>query len=70
MGDVALYFKNNESAYLANNYSTEAFSKIMADIALYPDKAEKIGKNGYLIGRTYFDNLRFGIGLAKFLRNL
>lgn len=69
VGDIQIYFKHKVNAYIAESYDKKTFSEIMKDISLNPEEATQIGKQGYLTGVEYFDNINFGQKLNTFLHS-
>ena len=67
VGDISFYFKNLENAYIADDYSPEAYASIMFRVAESPKEAEKIGEKGYLTGKREFDNQIVCREMVKFL---
>ena len=67
VGDIRIYFKNKDNAYIADSYDSKTLCKIMEDINLNPEEAIQIGKNGYKTGIENFDNINFSQKLDSFL---
>ena len=70
IGDIEQYFIDDENAYIAKEYSAEAYYNIFSRIYLAPEEANKIGYNGYLTGLKYFDNVKVSQELSLFLSKL
>ncbi|RPD98011.1 glycosyltransferase [Aureibaculum marinum] len=54
-GAIIEYFKDNQNAYIAKAEDIEDFSKKIDLVIEYPDQANEIGKNGYLLGKRVFN---------------
>ena len=69
VGEAALYFKP-ENCYILNEYTPEAYAKVMSDIASNKVKSQMIGENGYEMGKKEFNYKIFGEKLSNFINNL
>lgn len=69
VGEVEYYFKDKESAVLCD-YSKSGFSKAFKWIAEHEEEARLIGKNGFEVGRKYFDYKTVGVQLYDFMLHL
>lgn len=69
VGDIPIYFRHKVNAYIAESYDKSNLSKIMKDISLNPEEATQIGKQGYLTGLKYFNNIAISEKLNAFLHS-
>lgn len=69
-GEIKYYFKDHSNAYIARDFTPSAFALKMNEIINDPDKAEKIGKNGYKTGLKYFSTKVYRKPLIKFIKTV
>lgn len=69
VGEIPFYFKNNINAYIVD-YSENAYAEAMLNIDKHIDVANKIGLEGYKIGKAYFDCYKNGYSLINFLKTI
>lgn len=67
IGEMATYFKDQESALLAESPDPVFFARKMQFVIDYPERAEELARNSYLIGKLNFDNIRLGEKIFQFL---
>ncbi len=67
VGEIKNYFKENETALIANSYEVAAFSEKMQYVLNNPKKAQQIGANGKVLGLREFDFRTKSKQLKKFL---
>ncbi len=67
IGDIRLYFKDKDNAYIAKSYDKESYAEIMVEISRNQHQAKTIGHNGYLTGLKNFDNTNVCKRLSQFL---
>ena len=70
IGEVKYYFKDSVNAFIAEEYSVEAYLEKMEYVLKYPQKAEQIGLNGKIFGKENFDCMAYGKKLSSFLITL
>lgn len=70
IGEIKTYFKNNESAILAENYSIEEYYDKLVGGLSSSAKMNEIGKAGYSIGLKNFEYLTQGKEIKKFIDRL
>jgi glycosyltransferase involved in cell wall biosynthesis len=69
-GEVAKYFKDEESALIARNYDVAEFSEKMKYIILNPEKAKDIGQKGRQVGLANFDYKVYGSKVKEFIHSI
>lgn len=69
VGEIPVYFHNNEDMYIDNTFSSDGFAKIMKHIAFAPDEATDIGISGYNKGKSLFHYEVIVDNMIKFLKN-
>lgn len=69
VGEVGLYFKDKESAILCD-YSKKGFVNAFLWITEHPLEAERIGKKGFEVGKSFFNYRIVGKRLSDFLLDL
>lgn len=69
VGEIRYYFEDKKNAIICT-YDAEGFSSAMTWIARNPEKANSIGKNGYLLGEKEFNYRTKGKALSNFLKGL
>lgn len=69
-GEVACYFKDGETALVADQYTVEDFAAKMKFVLDNPEKAKLIGKQGKVLGLKNFNYLTYGSPLLEFLKGL
>jgi glycosyltransferase involved in cell wall biosynthesis len=70
IGEVKYYFKDSVNAFVAEEYTTEAFIEKMECVLKDPQKAKQIGLNGKEFGKENFDCMAYGKLLSSFLISL
>jgi glycosyltransferase involved in cell wall biosynthesis len=69
VGELGYYFRNGESAILANEYSVESYMESISGIGLARAGMDRIAKAGYQIGLRHFDYKSYSRPLADFVAN-
>lgn len=69
-GEIPKYFKDNENAFIADEFSIESYSKAMMRSIENPDLCRKIGENGYETGKMYFSFSNYVTPLKDLLNKL
>lgn len=69
IGEVSNYFKHEESAYLALEYDTKQYAKLMYSV-LENHNNENITANAKIVCRNNFDYKEYGTQISVFLENL
>ncbi len=69
-GEVARYFKDEESALIARNYDVTEFSEKMKYIILNPEKAKEIGQKGRQVALMNFDYKVYGPKIKEFIHTI
>jgi glycosyltransferase involved in cell wall biosynthesis len=69
-GEIVHYFKNEETALIAEHYDVPAFAERMRFVMDHPEKARNIGKKGREMGLREFDYVQYGPRLVRFLEKL
>lgn len=69
-GEIVHYFKNEETALIAEHYDVSEFAERMRFVIDHPEKARLIGKKGREMGLREFDYVQYGPRLISFLENL
>ena len=69
VGEIPYYFKNGESAYIAD-YSSDGFYKIMTEIIEDKEKANLIGETGFNVGTECFNYKKSSASLIEFINNI
>jgi len=69
-GEIVHYFKNEETALIADQYEPAEFAKRLQFVLDNPEKARGIGKKGRALGLKEFDYWQFGPKLKTFLEAL
>ncbi len=67
IGEVDQFFRDGETALLADQYDEAAFAEKMKLVMEQPALAEQIGLNGYNLGLQHFDHKALGRTLKTFL---
>ena len=65
---VDFYLKNNDSAYLIEPDSPEEILNAIKTILGDKDKATKVGVNGHLVAKRYFNRAIHKKQLAEFIK--
>ena len=66
-GEVAKYFKDEESALMAQSYDIGEFTRKLEYILLNPEKAKEIGQKGRLVGLDNFNYEIYGPKIKEFI---
>lgn len=69
-GEVACYFKDGDTALVAEQYRPEDFATKMQFVLDHPDAATAIGKRGKALGLQAFNYLTYGPKIFSFLQKL
>jgi glycosyltransferase involved in cell wall biosynthesis len=69
-GDVGLYFRDNENALIAYDYSPESFAAKMNLIIQNPENSQKIGAKGKMTGLQYFDYRKYSSGIHQMINRI
>ncbi len=67
IGDIELYFKNEESALIASKMDVDEYSLLMKYVIEYPVEANAIGVNGMKIGKKHFDYKSYSKSIVSFM---
>jgi glycosyltransferase involved in cell wall biosynthesis len=70
IGEIENYFKDGETALVADTYNIDLFSKKMKYVLDYPEISKKIGIAGKKMGFKEFDYRAHGNKLLNFLKDL
>jgi glycosyltransferase involved in cell wall biosynthesis len=70
LGELKAYFKDGESALLADEFSLEAYYEKIAGLLCRKEQLDSIGNAGNKIGLQYFDYTEQGKALQKFIDQL
>jgi glycosyltransferase involved in cell wall biosynthesis len=70
IGELNSYFKNGESAILADEYSIDAYFKSLCNVLPHKELLDQIGIKGYKIGFDNFNYKTQGKHLFHFIDNL
>jgi glycosyltransferase involved in cell wall biosynthesis len=70
VGELRSYFKDGESAILADEYSEEAYIETLSDKLVDNVSLNYIGQQGYSIGKKYFDYNKQSVKLKTFIEQL
>jgi len=68
VSDVKFYLKNHDSAYLIEPDSSEEILNAIKTILEDKDKASKVGVNGHLVAKRYFNPIIHRKQLAEFIK--
>jgi glycosyltransferase involved in cell wall biosynthesis len=69
-GEVSVKFRHRENAYVASEYSVQAFADVITEALDDPAAAERIGARGRTMATEDFNYLRFGPSMRKFLEKI
>lgn len=69
VGEICYYFKDKENIFLCE-YDAKAFADTCYSIITDLDAAQKVGFNGFKIGKQFFDVRNISKELGNFLENL
>ncbi|MEM9919829.1 MAG: glycosyltransferase [Bacteroidota bacterium] len=69
-GEVAYYFRDEESALIAEGYEVDQFAAKMQFVLDHPEKARAIGQRGKALGLREFNYTSYGHPIKKFLHQL
>lgn len=69
VGEIKNYFTDRENIILSE-FSAEGFAKAFTWVQTHPEASEKIGINGFNLGKDKFDALNFGADLHQFLQSI
>ena len=69
-GEIKNYFKDQETALIANDYDVDQFAKKLEFVVDQPEQAKQIGFNGHQVGLEHFNYESYGIRLKEFMRSL
>ena len=69
VGEIPFYFKNNVNAYIVD-YSDKSYADAMWNLNTDKDLANRIGIEGYNVGKANFDCYKNGYLLIKFLETI
>lgn len=70
IGDVSLYLRDQENAYLAEEATPKGISKQLQCILHNPYRASEIGYAGRTTAETKFDYRKYGVSIGNFLKQL
>lgn len=68
VGEISFYFKNKGSAVIVP-YDVQGYCDAMQFLADNMSKASEIGKNGFFVGKKFFDYCKCGQKLKEFLED-
>ena len=68
-GEVAVYFKDTENAYLCENYESSEFAMKIDELYADLEKAKLIGKNAHIVGQQFFSHLSYSEKIKAFLNS-
>jgi hypothetical protein len=69
-GEPKVYFKDGETALLADDYSLSSYIKKLSEVLPVKENLDKIGIGGYNVGLDNFDYKAQAITLKKFITGL
>jgi glycosyltransferase involved in cell wall biosynthesis len=69
-GEVAKYFKDNDSALIAHSYSVEQFAEKMQFLLSNPQRAQEIGRQGKAVCFENFNYLDYGPKIRDFINTV
>ncbi|TAE53457.1 MAG: glycosyltransferase [Bacteroidetes bacterium] len=69
-GEIPWYFRDEESALIAQSYEISAIAEKMQWVADHPEQARAVGLAGHEVGRACFDHLAYGQTLYKHIAQL
>lgn len=69
-GEVKNYFKDGDTALIADSYETDAFAQKMEFVLNHPKEARAIGERGKKFGLLEFNYVSYGPKLRTFLQSL
>ncbi|MDO6809969.1 glycosyltransferase [Zobellia galactanivorans] len=69
VGEIKNYFKDGETALVAEEYSILSFTEKMSFVLKEPDRARAIGINGKELGLKEFDYKVHGLRMRRFFNN-
>ena len=67
IGEIPLYLKHLDNAFVCENYDENEFSDMMAFVINNPELSNEIGQKGYKTGFKYFNYCNYGKPLIDFL---
>ena len=69
-GEVTSYFKDGDTALVAEEYSAQALTEKMQFVLDHPEEADAIGQRGKALGLQAFNHLSYGAKIIAFLKEL
>ena len=70
IGEIKYYFKDLESALIADNYDVKEFAQKMKFVIDHPEDASEIGLGGKKVGLQHFEYNSYGLKLKSFIGGL
>lgn len=70
VGEIAYYFQDGVSAFVAERYEEEAYAQKLQELVDDPHRAQSVGKQGQQIGHQKFDYRANGENMLEFLRQI
>lgn len=70
VGEIPFYFTDNYNAYIAEKYTSDAYSNKMISIIRNLAKANEVGENGFQTGKEYFNYKEYGSLIINFFDSL
>lgn len=70
VGEIACYFEDQVSAFVAQDYNEEIFAQKMQYVVDHPERAKEVGSKGREVGYQEFDYRTVGEKLLSFLNRL
>ena len=70
VGEIAYYFEDGVSAFMAEDYEEKSFAQKMQYLIHHPGEAQAVGKRGQQIGQLEFDYKANGEKMLDFLNRM
>lgn len=70
IGEIAHYFEHNKNAFIASDYTEEAYAHIMSLAASNKQLANEVGMEGRKLGQSSFNYVQYGQLTYEFLDKL
>lgn len=70
VGEIQFYFTDNYNAYIADEYTSEAYSNKMISILQNPTKADVVGEYGFQTGKENFNYKEYGKLIINFVDSI
>lgn len=70
VGEISHYFEHRKNAFIADDYTPEAYATLLSMIANDRDLANEVGRAGRELGENSFGYQQHGQKIAAFFSNL